>query len=66
MNLHILDFYNKNIQITKKYFCYKNGGENKSPRVIWKELLQAKCYSLIMEDPLSIRGNKVHWFIPTI
>lgn len=66
MNLQILDFYNNETQITQKYFCKKNGGKNKSPRVIWKELLQAKSYSLIMEDPLSINGNTVHWFIPTI
>lgn len=66
MNLQVIDFHNKNTQITKKYFCKKNGGENKSPRVIWKELLQAKSYSLIMEDSLSINGNTVHWFIPTI
>lgn len=66
MNLQVIDFYNKETQITQKYFCKKNGGKNKSPRVIWKELLQAKSYSLIMEDPLSVNGNTVHWFIPTI
>lgn len=65
MNLQIENFNNKSTQITKKYFCKKNGGENKSPQVIWKKIPQAKCYSLIMEDPKSINGNTVHWFIPT-
>ena len=66
MNLQINNFYNKETQITKKYFCKKNGGENKSPHVIWKKIPKAKSYSLIMEDPLSINNNTIHWFIPII
>lgn len=66
MNLQILNFYDDKTQITKKYFCKNHGGENKSPKVVWKKIPEAKSYSLIMEDPLSIYGITVHWFIPTI
>jgi phosphatidylethanolamine-binding protein (PEBP) family uncharacterized protein len=66
MNLQILNFYNEKTQITKKYFCHKNGGKNKSPIVKWKDIPDASSYSLIMEDPKSIHGNTIHWFIPTI
>jgi len=66
LELDIRNFYNKKTQITKKFFCKKNGGQNISPQVTWNQNPKAKSYSLIMEDPLSIRGNTVHWFIPTI
>ena len=66
LELDIRNFYNKKTQITKKFFCKKNGGQNISPQVTWNPNPKAKSYSLIMEDPLSIRGNTVHWFIPTI
>ena len=49
-----------------KNFSVKNGGQNISPQVTWNQNPKAKSYSLIMEDSLSIRGNTVHWFIPTI
>jgi phosphatidylethanolamine-binding protein (PEBP) family uncharacterized protein len=66
MNFQVLNFYNKDTQITKKYLCKKNGGENKSPHVIWKKIPDAKSYSLIMEDTQSVNGTTIHWFIPTI
>lgn len=66
MNLQVENFYNENTQITQKYLCKKNGGENKSPKVVWKKIPSAKSYSLIMEDPYSINGNTIHWFVPTI
>lgn len=66
MNFNIINFYNKKTQITRKYFCKKNGGHNISPHIKWNKIQGAKSYSLVMEDPLSIHGNTVHWFIPAI
>jgi phosphatidylethanolamine-binding protein (PEBP) family uncharacterized protein len=59
LELDIRNFYNKKTQITKKFFCKKNGGQNISPQVTWNQNPKAKSYSLIMEDPLSIRGNTI-------
>jgi len=51
----------------KDTFCIKNGGKNKEPTILWED--RKDClysYALIMEDPYSIVGNKVHWYIPII
>ena len=66
MNLQIINFYDKKTQINKDAFCIDRGGKNIQPIVTWHSIPPAKCYALVMEDPYSIYGNMVHWFVPVI
>lgn len=60
LNLNILDFHNK------KYICESHGGNNISPHLKWNKINNSLCYALILEDPDSINGNFIHWYIPFI
>lgn len=65
MNLEIHNF-TKNNKIKKNYICKLHGGNSISPKISWNEILDAKSYSLIFEDPDAVGRNFVHWYIPYI
>ena len=66
MNLQIINFGDNKNQINKNSFCIKNDGNNIAPIITWNEIPHSKSYALIMEDPYSIHGNTIHWFLPSI
>ena len=66
MNLQIINFYDPNTEINVNSFCLQRGGKNIPPTILWNDVPYSKSYALIMEDPNSINGHMIHWFIPTI
>lgn len=60
MNLQIFNFPNKT------HFCKSHYGKNISPKVSWNFVNNAKSYLLIFQDPDSVSGLFIHWFIPFI
>ncbi len=65
MNFQVINFVNKNGMVKNQFHCHKNG-ISYSPNLEWKPVMNAKCYSLIMEDPDATKGTFVHWFLPYI
>lgn len=65
MDFQVINFTNKNGMVKNQFHCHKNG-ISYSPSLEWKQVSNAKCYSLIMEDPDATSGTFVHWFLPYI
>jgi Raf kinase inhibitor-like YbhB/YbcL family protein len=66
LNLHIINFVDKNNFIAKNYVCKNHNGLNLTPNLKWNNISNAKSYSIIFEDPNAVNGNFVHWYIPYI
>lgn len=65
MNFEIPNYANKNGQVKNEFHCHK-GNTTYSPELKWNSISNAKCYSIVMEDPDAPSGTFVHWFIPFV
>jgi Raf kinase inhibitor-like YbhB/YbcL family protein len=54
------------MNVNKRYICKSHGGDNIPFKIFLNMFRDAKSYAVILEDPDSVNGNFIHWYVPII